>query len=419
MKKLFVNHEKYELKKCRICGSKKLHKFLDLGTMPIPNGFIEKEDFKKMEEYYPLAVFVCESCWLVQLTHVIPPDIMFKNYLYIPSTSTTMIEHFKSMANDLIETCRLGNKDLVIDIGSNDGTLLGFFKEHEIRVLGIDPASNLAQVARMKGIDTIDDFFGVKLAKKVVKTYGKAKIISGTNVIAHINNLHDLCVGVKTLLSKNGIFVMEYPYLVDLLDRNEFDTIYHEHLSYFAVQPLIKLFKKHGMIIFDIKKTPVHGGSIMVFAAKKGSGYKIKRSVKEFVKLEMLKKLDRKEAYEEFARRVKIIKRDILDYLRRIKSQSKVVVGYGAAAKGNVFLNYCGITTKLLDYIVDSIPYKQGRYTPGTHIPIFPEQKLQKEIPDYTLILAWNFADEILKKQLKYREKGGQFIITIPYLRIE
>jgi len=396
-----------------------LYRFLDLGTMPIPNGFVQKEDLKRREEYYPLAVFICESCWLVQLTHVIPPGIMFKNYLYIPSTSTTMLEHFKSMANELIELFKLTPADLVIDIGSNDGTLLGFFKEDELRVLGIDPASNLAQVARMRGIDTIDDFFSVKLARKVAKKYGKAKIISGTNVIAHIHDLHGLCAGVKALLAKNGVFVMEYPYLVDLLDKNEFDTIYHEHLSYFAVRPLIELLKQHGMVIFDIKRTPVHGGSIRVFAAKRGSGHKIKPSVKEFVKLEFLKKLDRREAYDEFARRVKIIKRDILEYLKRLKTQGKKIVGYGAAAKGNVFLNYCSITTRLLDYIVDSIPYKQGRYTPGTHIAIYPERKLQKDAPDYALLLAWNFADEILQKQLKYREKGGQFIITIPYLRTE
>lgn len=411
--------EKYKVKKCRICGSKKLYLFLDLNSMPIPNGFLTKEELKKKEDHFPLACYVCENCWLVQLTHVVPAEIMFKNYLYIPSTSTTMLEHFKSMANEIITEFKLKPKDLVIDIGSNDGTLLGYFREQEIRVLGIDPASNLAQVARLRGIDTLDDFFTSKLAKKVVKKYGKAKIISGTNVIAHIHDLHDLIKGVKILLAKDGIFIMEYPYLVDLLEKNEFDTIYHEHLSYFAVSPLIELFKKHGMVIFDIKRTPVHGGSIMVFVSKKGSKYKTRPSVKEFVKIELLKKLHRKEAYDEFARRVKMIKRDTLDYLKRLKQQGKKIVGYGAAAKGNVFLNYCGITTKLLDYIVDSIPYKQGRYTPGTHIAIYPERKLIKEMPDYTLILAWNFADEILRKQIKYREKGGQMIITIPYLRIE
>lgn len=410
----------YLLKACRICGNKKMHFFLSLGSMPIPNGFLTKKDLKKPEPHYPLGVYVCEKCWLVQLTHVIPADIMFKNYLYIPSTSTTMLRHFKLLAKDIIKKYNLNKGDLVIDVGSNDGTLLGFFKEEEIPVLGIDPASNLAQVARLKGIDTIDDFFNVSLAKKIVKEKGRAKIITATNAIAHIHDLHSVCEGVKVLLEDEGIFVTEYPYLIDLLDKNEFDTIYHEHLSYFAIRPLIELFKQHDMRIIDIYHSPmIHGGSIRVFVAKKDSKHKQKKVVNDFVKNELLKKLDRRSTYDEFSRRVKSIKRELVAFLKRLKKQNKKIIGYGASAKCNVLLNYCNIRTDLLDYIVDSIPYKQGRFTPGTHIPIYPENRLSKDQPDYALLTAWNFADEILHKQISFREKGGQFIITIPYLRTE
>ncbi len=422
MKKQRINSNlitKYAINKCRICGSAKIYPFLDLGSMPIPNGFLSKDELKNKEYSYPLGASVCENCWLVQLTHVVPPEIMFKNYLYIPSTSKTMLEHFKALANEVIEKYALTKKDLVIDIGSNDGTLLGYFKEQEVKVLGIDPASNLAQVARMRGIDTIDDFFTAKLAQKVVLEKGRAKIITATNVVAHIHNLHELIEGVEKLLTKDGIFIMEFPYLVDLISKNEFDTIYHEHLSYFSVLPLVELFKLHKMEIVDLKRTPVHGGSIIVYVAKKGSKYKQSNIVKEYIGQEKLKKLDKRSTYDDFSRRVAVIKRDLNNYLKDLKKQGKIIVGYGASAKGNVLLNYCGINMKLLDCIVDSIPYKQGRYTPGTHIPIHPELWLEKNKPDYALLLSWNFADEILNKQIKYREQGGQFIITIPYLRIE
>lgn len=406
------------VKKCRICGGNDLYGFLSLGKMPIPNGFRNEEELKFQEEHYPLEVVVCEKCWLVQLSYIVSPKLMFKNYLYIPSTSSTMFMHFQAMAKDIISRYSIKNHDLVIDIGSNDGTLLGYFKEEEMRVLGIDPASNLAQVARMKGIDTIDDFFTGKLAKNLVKKYGKARIITATNVTAHIDDLHNLIKGIKELLDDEGLYITEFPYLVDLLEKNEFDTIYHEHLSYFSVHPLVKLFKQHSMHIIDILKSPVHGGSMRVYVAKKQSHYKPTKRVYGYLKEEQLRKLDKKTTYGEFARRVKVIKRDLLSYLNKLKKEKKRIVGYGASAKGNVLLNYCSITNDLLDYVVDSIPYKQGKYTPGTHLPIYPESRLEKDQPDYALLLSWNFADEILQKQMRYREKGGQFIITIPYLHV-
>ncbi|QQG44078.1 MAG: methyltransferase domain-containing protein [Candidatus Roizmanbacteria bacterium] len=409
---------KFRIKKCRLCGSDRLHKFLSLGSMPAPNSFLRQEQLKQEEDYYPLEICVCESCWLVQLSHVVPAKIMFKNYLYIPSTSTTMLSHFKTFAQDLIKTYELSSKDLVIDIGSNDGALLGYFKEREVKVLGVDPATNLVQVARLKGIDTVDDFFTSSLARKIKKDIGNAAVITATNVVAHIDNLNDLCKGMSLLLDKNGVFIAEFPYLVDLLEKKEFDTVYHEHLSYFAITPLLKLFSTHGLKIIDVRKIPVHGGSIRVYVAKKHSKYKSSNKVKEFIKEEKLKKLTHKSTYENFAREVKTIKKELVDLIKKFRDEGKKIIGYGASAKGNVLMSYCGITKEMLDYIVDSISYKQGRYTPGNHIPIYPESRLEKETPDYVLLLAWNFADEILNKQSKYRERGGQFIIIIPSLHI-
>ena len=411
--------EKYQVKQCRICKSSNLHPFLSLGAMPIPNGFLTQDELATPEPYYPLGVCVCESCWLVQLTHVVPASIMFKNYLYIPSTSSTMVDHFKSMAHEIIDTFKLQPNDLVVDVGSNDGTLLSNFKNKEMRVLRVDPASNLASVARLRGIETIDDFFTEKLAQTIYKEKGGAQVITGTNVFAHIDNLHDVCGGVNTLLDKKGIFVVEFPYLVDLLAKNEFDTIYHEHLSYFAIRPLMELLRAHNMFIFDVKKLSVHGGSVRVYVAKNDSGYTPKPVVDAMAREELLKKFNKRAPYDDFARRVEVIKRDLKNYLMQLRGEGKRVIGYGASAKGNVLLNYCNIGTDVLDYIVDSIHYKQGRFTPGTHVPIVPEARLETDQPDHALLLAWNFADEILRKQMQYRERGGQFIITIPYLRIE
>jgi len=411
--------EKLRVKKCRICGSTDLYEFLSLGSMPVPNGFLTDKEIEKKEVRYPLGVYLCQSCGLVQLTHVVPPEVMFKNYLYIPSTSTTMLKHFENLAEYIIRKFKLSPKDLVIDIGSNDGTLLSFFRENEIQVLGIDPASNLVKISQLKGIETINDFFTTDLAKTICEKKGRVKIITATNVVAHLDDLHGLCEGVKSLLNEKGVFIVEFPYLVDLLNNNEFDTIYHEHLSYFAIRPLIDLFKQHEMYIFDIERLSIHGGSVRLYIAKNGAGYQQSKMFKNILKKEFLEKLDTRYPYDNFAKRVKIIKRDLVKLLRKLCSQGKIIAGYGAAAKGNVLLNYCGIKRNLIPYIVDSIPFKQGRYTPGTHIPIYPEKRLGENFPDYVLILAWNFADEIMKKQARYKEAGGHFIITIPRPRIE
>lgn len=413
-----VPSKKYQLAECRICKSSKLYSFLDLGYMPIPNGFIDKKDLNKLELTYPLRVCVCEDCSLMQLEHVIPAEIMFKNYLYVPSTAKTMMKHFDQMAEETMKVANARKENLVIDIGSNDGALLSFFKKRNVQILGIDPAENIVRDANKRGIRTKAAFFSETTAEEIEKEFGKAKIITATNVIAHIDDIHSVVKGIKMLLHPQGIFVMEAPYVIDLIDNNEFDTIYHEHLSYFSIRPLMKLFEMHGMHIIDVRKQHIHGGTVRVYAALKSSNYKIHPRVSKFVTEENLKKLHLRSTYDEFARRVKVIKRDLVSFLKRIKKEGRTVIGYGASAKGNVLTNYCGISTDLLDYVVDSTPYKHGKYTPGTHIPIYPESKLEKETPDYALLMSWNFADEIIEKNKKYRESGGQFIITIPYLKI-
>lgn len=413
------SYEKYRVKNCRICESTDLIEYLSLGTMPIPNGFLSLEELKGKEPHYPLGVYFCNNCTLSQLTHVIPAEIMFKNYLYIPSTSKTMVQHFKALAASAMERFNVKPGSLVVDIGSNDGTLLKFFKAHEVQVLGIDPASNLAIVARLNGINTVDDFFGSKLAKEVSNSQGRAKIITATNVVAHVHDIHDFFKGISQLLSPDGVFIGEFPYGKDMHDKNEFDTIYHEHLSYFSIHSLQSLFDQHKLKIIDIIKQPIHGGSVRVIVAHQNTRLKVSPSIKQFLKSEDEAGLNTLKYYQDFAKRVERIREDLVTLLTKLKKEDKRIIGYGAAAKGNVMLNYCNIGTELLDYIVDSVPYKQGLYTPGTHIPIYPEMKLEKDFPDYVLLLAWNFADEIMQKQEAYRQKGGQFIITIPNVRVE
>jgi len=386
--------------------------------MPIPNGFLAIKDLRNKEEKYPLSVCVCEDCHLVQLTHVIPAKIMFKNYLYIPSTSLTMLKHFNDLVEDIRKKSKLSSEDLIVDIGSNDGTLLTFFKKEGMKVLGIDPSENLSLIAKLKGIENVNKFFTRKQASKIIKKYGRAKIITATNVMPHVHNLHNFFSGVSDLLTDDGIFIAEFPYVPDLFRKNEFDTIYHEHLSYFSLQPLKILLDRYHLRINELKKIPVHGGSLRLYIAKK-SLLQGEKQTDAFLENEKKNNFGQLKTYKNFSRRVRKMRIALVTLLKELKRNGKKIVGYGASAKGNVLLNYCNLDTRTIEYIVDSISYKQGKFTPGTHVPIFSEERLQKDMPDYALLLSWNFADEILRKQVAYREKGGRFIITIPYLRIE
>lgn len=406
-----------EVKKCRICNSSELVDVIDLGDQPIPNGFLQKENLKKVEPKYPLAVCFCKNCSLMQLKYLVNPEIMFKNYLYIPSASKTRIDYFKKMAEEVISVGKLKQSDLVIDVGSNDGSLLICFRNLGMKILGIDPAENLVTVAALNGVYTIPGYFDSKLAKRIAKKYGRAEAITATNVIAHIQNLHEVLKGGEILLEDEGIFVMHFPYSLDLLRDNLFDTIYHEHLSYFSVKSLLYLAKKSNLEVFDIQKSDLDGGSLRVFW-KKPDNKKIrikKEVIEKIIKEEEKFGLHDMHAYKEFENRVLELKKNTLTQLKKLKNNKKRIVGYGAAAKANVLLNYFNIDKKIIDYIVDSTPYKQGLFTPGTHIPIYPEDKIYETNPDYVLIFAWNFSKEIIDKNKKYK---GKFIVIEPEFKV-
>lgn len=405
-----------KIEKCRICGNSKLVTFIHLGPIPIPNGFLKKSELNFHEKSYPLDACFCTKCTLVQLAHIVKPEIMFKNYAYIPSTSTTMISHFNELAAFATKLADLTSKDLVIDIGSNDGTLLKSFKSNGVRILGVDPAKNLAQLANREGIKTINNYFTQKIARFIKTKFGPAKVITATNVVAHVHDLHDFFEGVKLLLAQDGIFVAEFPYLLDLIEKAQFDTIYQEHLAYFSVGSFQKLMSQHGLNLADVQRLPIHGGSIRCIV-KIGPGDK-NPQVKKLLGLEIKRGLTNPQTYLRFASQVENLRHELVTLLLSLRKKNKKIAGYGASAKGNIMTNYCKIGPETLDYIVDSISYKQGKFTPGMHIPIYKESKLKEDRPDYVLMLAWNFADEIIEKQKVYRKRGGKFILTIPKLRI-
>lgn len=397
---------------CHICQSKKLHKFLSLGPIPLANSFLQPDQLGVTEPYYPLDVCFCSNCGLVQLAQVIAPEILFKDYAYLSGTSMPMKAHFAKLAQSTIQRFSLTEGNLVLDIGSNDGILLENFQRYGLRVLGIEPATNVAKLALLRGVETLNDFFSESLAHRIRLDKGQPRVILGTNVLAHVADLEGFLRGVNHLLSDDGVFVIEVPYLVDMLSKVEFDTIYHEHLRYFAVRPLIALFSKFGMGIVDVERVNVHGGSLRVYVQK--STDSVSSSVMKLLNLEIEAKVDSLETYQKFAEDVSRIKEDLLSLLKTLKNQGAKITGYGAPAKGNILLNYCKIGTGMLDYITDTTPFKQGCYTPGMHIPVFPESHFHEFPPDYALLLAWNYADSILQKESEYRRNGGKFILPIP-----
>ena len=403
---------------CRFCDNTNVKRFLELGEMPLANAFLTEDEVNDIKEpRFPLDVFFCEDCGLVQIGHVVPPQDIFKDYIYFSSTSDAVHKHAKYLAQSFKKRFQLHNSSFVVEIASNDGCVLNYFKNVNMKILGVEPAENIAKVAVDSGIETYIDFFNEDNAKNIKEKYGNADVILARHVFAHVPEIHSFMRGLKLLLSANGVIAIEAPYLVDFIEKVEFDTIYHEHLSYLSLRPMSKLFKKYGMEIFDVEHFDIHGGSLIYFIWNEGN-HEVNQKVEQYVGNEIQKGFDDIEIYYDFADKTSLIKTKLMSLLNKLKHDGNSIAAYGAPAKGNTLLNYCGISTDLIDYIVDKSTYKQGLYTPGTHIPVYGPEKLHEDMPDYTLLLAWNFADEILKQQKSYREKGGKFIIPIPDIKV-
>jgi hypothetical protein len=404
---------------CRSCEGNKLEPFLLLGDQPLANSFLKSPEEFREEEKYPLNVYRCKECSLIQLLDVIAPEVLFRDYIYVTGTSDTIARHNLSYADAVVSSLELGDKDLVVEIASNDGSLLSCFREHGVRTLGIEPARNIAAMARKNGIDTIDEFFSAELAHKVRSDHGAASAVVANNVLAHVDNTQDFLAGCRELIDTDGRVITEFPYLGELLDKMEYDTVYHEHLCYFSVIALMRLYEPVGLVIMHIDRVPVHGGSLRVYAARKSGRYPDHdQAVKDMAESERSKGYHTAEPYDRLARAVQANRESLLALLRSLKSEGKTIAAYGAPAKGNTLLNYCGIDTDLVDYVVDKNPLKVGLYTPGTHIPVKPVSTLENAAPDYLLILAWNFADEIMQQQAEYAGRGGKFILPIPQPRV-
>lgn len=397
---------------CRICGEDTLYPFLSLGSMPPSNGFVSSPE--QDEQYFPLDVVVCENCNHVQLRHTVDRDFLFSEYHYFSSASDPLLEHFGTYA-DTLESEYLDPDDFVVEIGSNDGVLLSQFSDR-ISMLGVDPAENVTESARERGVETITAFFSPEVAEMIREDYGAADAICANNVVGHIDDLRGLMRGLDILLAPDGMFVMEVPYLVDLLSNNQFDTIYHEHISYFSIRALERLVAQFDMELFDVERIDIHGGSIRAYIQREATDRRPSRKVHDLKKLELAMGLDRRETYDSFAQRVSQTRTHITTLLDSLKDAGERIVGYGAPAKGNVLLNYCDIGPETLEYLLDTTPKKQGTFSPGMNIPVRSPDSFHENPPAYALLLAWNYQPAILEKESPYQDSGGQFVVPIPYV---
>lgn len=403
---------------CRFCNYPLNHSFVDLGMSPFSNAYLKSDTIHKAEKFYPLHTYVCENCFLVQLEEFETPDQIFSDYAYFSSYSETWLRHAENYTELMIQIFGFNQNSQVIEIASNDGYLLQYFQKKGIPVLGIEPAANVAQVAKEKGIPSLVKFFGVSTAQELVSQGIQADLLLGNNVLAHVPNLNDFVAGIKIILKPDGILTMEFPHVLQLILQNQFDTIYHEHFSYFSFLTVEKVFADHGITLFDVEELPTHGGSLRIYGQHNQGKQQVHERVSFLKSKEREAGLDQLQTYLGFGEQVKATKRQLLRFLIDIKNQGKSVVGYGAPAKGNTLLNYCGMGTDLLDYTVDRSPYKQGLFLPGTHIPIYHPDKIMETQPDYLLILPWNLKDEIIEQMSFIRQWGGKFVVPIPKVEV-
>jgi SAM-dependent methyltransferase len=404
---------------CRFCGSGLEHTFVDLGASPLAQSFLNGEQLNQMEPFYPLRVYVCGNCFLVQLQEFVAPENIFSDYLYFASYSDSWLAHAKRYTDQMVQRFPIDANSLVVEIASNDGYLLQYFVEKRIPVLGIEPAANVASVAIKNGIPSLVKFFDIETAHELAAEGKQADLLLGNNVLAHVPDIKDFLAGMKRLLKPCGVITMEFPHLMRLVEENQFDTIYHEHFSYFSFLTVEKIFTSHGLTLFDVEELPTHGGSLRIYARHTSDSSKpIGPRVTELLSREESAGYTRLETYSRFAEQVKETKRKLLEFLIQAKRSGKKIVGYGAPAKGNTLLNYCAIRTDFLEYTVDRNPHKQGKFLPGTRIPIYSPDQIRQTRPDYLLILPWNLKDEIIQQNAYIRDWGGQFVVPIPEVTV-
>ena len=404
---------------CRSCGHEPLEPILDLGLQPLANALPTADRLDEPEPKYPLDLALCTRCALVQITETVPPEILFREYLYFSSFSETMLAHAGALTARLVRERGLGPESLAAEVASNDGYLLQFYKQAGVPVLGIEPARNVARWAEEnRGIPTVCEFFGEALARDLAARGKQADVVHAHNVMAHVADLNGFVAGLKAMLKGGGVVLVEAPYLGDMIENTEFDTIYHEHLCYFSATAVDALFRRHGLLLLDVERVPIHGGTLRTFAGHDGGPAKPSGAVRALLDGERAWGVGRVESYRPFARRVESLKTSLRSLLADLKGRGKRVAAYGASAKGSTLLNYFGIGRETLDFVADRSTVKQGRFTPGTRLPIRPAEAIIEENPDYVLLLTWNFKDEILRQQQPYRDGGGKFIVPVPELAV-
>ncbi len=404
---------------CRFCGRSLEHVFVDLGLSPLANSFLEAEELDAPEPRFPLTVYVCDGCFLVQLPEFESPESIFSDYAYFSSFAETWLEHVARYAADMTERFGLGPTSQVVEVASNDGHLLRGFKERGIPVLGIEPAANVARAAEEAGVPTLVRFFGSELATELVAEGRRADLLAGNNVLAHVPDLNDFVDGLRILLAPDGVLTMEFPHLAQLMAENQFDTIYHEHFSYFSFRTVRDVFTAHRLTIFDVEELPTHGGSLRIYGRHEADASKpVTERVTALLEHERRAGFDDLEHYRSFDRQARATRQGLLDFLAAARDAGESVVGYGAPAKGNTLLNYCGVGREQIGYTVDRSPHKQGLFLPGTHLPIYSPEKVFETRPDYLLILAWNLKEEIMEQMVEISDWGGRFVVAIPRTEI-